>query len=233
MSCIIKNLVISTIAGIVFSSDSSASLVVFDDFNDGVFDTSKWSSDLPFPESSFTESGGKLNLNNRAIISTNDTIQFPITISASFMASQFDIVRILTRSDLQVENSYFHELNGLRFSFHYQDQAIRIQDSDSFMVDQKPFVLNAGQVYDVFIQDDGSNVSLFIDGVMQLSGVSNYSGGDYISFYNREVNRGWAIPSSASFDYFSVARSPVPEPANTFLPVACFAAVAFQRRNRR
>jgi hypothetical protein len=214
----------------VLQYTASAAVVIADDFNDGVFDTSKWSGSLPFPSSNFNESGGTLNVNNRAVISTQAQIPFPITISGSFVASQFDIVNIFTRSDLQINDPYYHQLNGLFFSFPYHDQKIVIHDSNENIVAVKPFQLNAGQSYEFFLTDDGYNVSMTVNGILELSGSSSFAAGNYVGFHNRESDRGWAIPSSSSFDSFTIASSPVPEPKSTLIPTLMFASMILRRR---
>lgn len=228
-----KNLAVAAFSIFSFVQPSDAASVLTDDFNDGVFDTDKWSASLPFPSSSFEEASGSLNIHNRAIISTRSQLAFPITISGSFSASQFDIFDVLTRSNLQVDEPYYHQLSALYFSFRFHDQVIAIQDSNEQFVGLKNYQLNAGQTYLFSINDDGLNVSLSVNGHLELSGTSSFSAGNYVAFHNRESDRGWAIPSSTSIDFFSITTSPAPEPASTILPIAGFAAVVFLRRKRR
>lgn len=229
MSSPLGTIAITALSILSFGQSANASTVVTDDFNDGVFDTDKWNVSLPFSDSAFNESGGSLTLSNRAIISTRDQFSFPVTITGALMASEFEITRILTRSDLQIEDSYYHELTGLRFSFHYDSDIIQIQDSNHTTVAQKSYSFSSGEWYSFLITDDGSNVSWTINGVEELHGTSSYSGGGHVAFYNRN----WDLPLTTSVDYFSIAVSPAPEPASTILPTAGFAAVVFLRRKRR
>jgi hypothetical protein len=208
---------------------SRAATVLTDDFDDGIFDTAKWNSVLPLPSSSLNESGGSLNLSNRPLISTVSQFDFPITVSGSFTASRYDIIRILTRSDLQVEEPYYQELQGLRFSFFYDSNTIQISDSNHNTVAQKPYQFETNQSYDFVTTDDGTNVSWFINGVNQLSGTSSYnSTANHVAFYNRESDRGWAIHSATSFDFFSI--SSVPEPSQTLSPLVLFFSLIVSRR---
>jgi hypothetical protein len=230
MTLVPKLFALAIVIGLAISQPCYAAITIIDDFNDGSFDTSKWNATLPFAESSFSESDGKLTLNNRVIISTQAQITSPITISGSLMASRYDTVRILTRSDLQVVDAYYNEIAGLRFSFHYDSNSIQIQDSNGNTVGDQPYNFNTGQWYDFMITDDGTNVSWSINGVSQLSGISNYSGGDYVAFHNREVNRGWAIPSSSSFDSISILGAP--EPTRAILLLTGILSISLRRTRR-
>jgi hypothetical protein len=215
MTPLYKRLAFAILIGTTLSQSCIASITIFDDFNDGSLNASIWNMDLPFVESSFTEAGGKLTLNNRAIISTVSQITTPIKVSGTVMGSRHDTIRIVTRTDLSVENAYFNEIAGLKFSFHYDSNTVHIHDSLGNTIGEQPYTFSTSQWYDFEITDDGTNVSWSIDGVSLLSGVSNYSGGNFVAVHNREVNRGWAIPSTSSFDSFSILG--IPEPSRALL----------------
>lgn len=185
-------------------------VIVNDVFDGDSLDGSAWNYSLPFVESTLSVGDGVLTLNNRAIISTIAQVEAPITVSGSLKASRYDIVRISTRTDLSVRDEYSGELNGLHFSFHFDSNRIQISDSNWNVIAQASYSFNAGEWYDFEITDDGSNLLWSINGIQQLTAVDNTSTGTYVSIYNREVNRGWAIPSAVQFDEIRITENASP-----------------------
>ncbi|MEQ1933921.1 MAG: PEP-CTERM sorting domain-containing protein [Fimbriimonadaceae bacterium] len=189
---------------------STKAATIIDDFNGSSLDGTTWNYSLPFAESSLSVGGGSLTLNNRAIISTVAQFAEPITMSGSLMASRYDTIRVSTRTNLTVHDAYTNELDGLHFSFHFDSNSIQIADANGNELALASYTFNTGQWYDFVITDDGSNLTWSINGIPQLSAIDNVSTGNYLSIYNREVNHGWAIPSSTSFNYLQITGTPEP-----------------------
>ena len=220
-------LAVAILIGTQLSQSCYAAITITDDFNDGVFDTSKWNATLPFAESSFSESGGKLTLNNRAIISTNAELA-TATFSGQMMSSRYDIVRFATRTSLTPLDLYFNEIDGVHFSWHFDSNTIAIEEASGATLALASYAFNAGQYYDFVISDDGINLAWSINGVQQLTATSSYSSGsDFLAIYNREVNRGWGIPSTSSFDSLTIVGTP--EPTRAMLLLAGLLTIVCRR----
>jgi hypothetical protein len=189
-----------------------------------------WNYTLPFSDSSLSVGGGVLTLNNRATISTVQQVDSPVTITGSLMASQFDIVRFSTRSDLGVFDPTYGELNGLHFTFHFDSNSIQISDANYNELAFAPYTFHPGQSYNFALADDGSNLSFSIDGVQQLTAVDNTPSGNYVSIYNRGTN-GWAIPSTTQFDNIQIngILLGAPEPGRLALLFSAFLMIYFRR----
>jgi hypothetical protein len=193
--------------------DSTAQLL-YDDFNDGVVNTSIWSTSSPFGHSQIYESDGRAVMIGRGGLDTLQAFPTEIEISGRFrFTGQEDHFGVTIRSDLALTPT-FAEKYGLRISFQDNSQSLRITeyDTDSSITELAflSYALAVNTDYDFRITDDGSTIRLFMNGsgTPAIEGISTFRAGDRISVYNREFSI-----SRSELDYISI----VPEPSSSML----------------
>ncbi len=194
----------------IWAANSNAQLL-YDDFNDGVINTSIWTPSLPFGYSQVFESGGRLNMIGRGGVNTVQSFPTSLDITGRFrFTGQEDHFGLTIRSDLIFANS-FQEKAGIRISFQDNSQSLRITEynTDNSITElaflSYPLAVNTD--YDFRITDDGSTVRLYMMGssTPAIEGSSSFRAGDKIAIYNREFSI-----SRSELDFISV----VPEPSS-------------------
>ncbi len=179
---------------------------IFDDFNDGVLDGTKWftvTGGIPQNPKSITETAGHLELEGRAHLNTvgqYDPLTAPqdgLHISGQWtFVSGSDMLQILTRSDGTPGGSWGETNNGVEF---YVDtggnMAIRARGGAAVtgaVTSGGGLGAQLGETYDFDIRDNGSNLFFTmrqIDGTKQGSMIAASSSSlarNFITFHNRE-----------------------------------------------
>ena len=199
---------------------------IFDNFNDGVIDTTKWQVLLPFGNSQVVESSGYVQSISRGVLGTKDDVDTNIQISGKFMFVAQD-PKISFRSDLSGWDGY-GERTGITIAFGLSGQNIRIEgrwgDGSSGTIGvERPYAWQSGIYYDFQINDDGNNIEVFINGSSAVFGVTTQRMGNKVAFFGNEMGG-----MTAQFDDISIQG--VPEPSSLSLLLAGGAVVLSRRR---
>jgi hypothetical protein len=236
------------LCGVAFVAVPAASAqadAIFDDFNDGVLDTGLWTVLKPFPSSSATESGGKLNLFRRPYVVTADewfpnpgetlVIEFDWVISSSVSH-----LNVMTRSDAAWHGAFAEASNGAGVNFSAQADwvwLVRIvneigADVPGASRGDVSFLIEPGINYRVRITDDGTNLQVFINDLTTplVSGaVCDSFAVNHVVFYNRE----FSITDTLDNVRISGTRGAIPEPGTLVLVVTAFGFLVMKGKSRR
>ena len=143
-----------------------------------------------------TQSGGGVTTTGRGILATANGYSEPYIINGAFaLLDDSEHFNVSFRTDLT--GSDFGEREGMLVSFSNDGDQISIQRYTSSvnwdLLASKSYTLTTGLTYFFSIFDDGTNVSLAINGVDQLTASNSYATGDQIAFYSREFGAGTAL----------------------------------------
>jgi hypothetical protein len=183
--------------------------ILSDNFDDGVIDASKWQTILPFGQSSLVESGGGMTTTGRGILVAVPELPMSYSITGSFKRNDsLELFKIVLRSDLSLSPGLeqYSERKGIQIAFS-DIPSIAIENHVSGGgVGPMSYPINPGEWFNFQILDDGSNVSLSINGTQVISLATSDRAGNRLAIYSRE------FPSTSStFDNLVVTE--VPEPA--------------------
>lgn len=159
-----------------------------DDFSGTQVDSTKWSTSLPFPDSSVSVQNGYAALTQRGGLTTVAPFPGGLEISGRFrFAGASDHFRIVFRSDL-TELGPFKERSGVLVNFE-QSGGISIGKSEISGLVSIPFEFQDNQDVDFRITDDGATVRVYINNspTPLLSVATAHRTGTKVAFYNREI----------------------------------------------
>lgn len=210
----------------LFSTAQADSILLSDDFSGSSLDTTKWTTILPYGQSSIVQSGGELTTTGRGILATVDSFTEPYVINGVFtMHSDLEHFNVVLRSDLSAQGS-FAERNGLIVTFVNDGNGISIQGPVQYAsTGENGYNLVTGQTYFFSIFDFGTGISVAVNGINVLDATTIYSTGDHIALYSREFSN-----TSTSIDAITIQH--VPEVGMTLVYIACglFGLVAMPRK---
>lgn len=204
--------------------------LLHDDFSGGSIDGAKWTTSLPFGQSTVVQAGGVLTTAGRGILQSVSGFTAPFTISGSFtMGNDLEHFAVGWRTDLSVipDAGLFNTPTGLFLSFSNDGDQISVQGAGYTPVasDHKNYSLTTGQSYSFVILDDGLDFAVSINGVQELTGSTTYSTGNQIVLYSREF-------SGTSTAVDSITVSAIPEPSGYAIIGGITAALAIFSRRR-
>ena len=207
---------------------SFAATSIFDNFNDGIIDTTKWQVLLPFGSSQVVEDNGYVQSISRGVLGTKDEVDQNVQISGKFMFVAQD-PKISFRSDLSSWDGY-GERTGVTIAFGFNGQNIRIEgrwgDGSSGTIGvEKPYAWESGIYYNFQINDDGNNIEVFINGLSAVSGMTTQRMGSKVGFFGNEMGG-----MTAQFDDIFIQG--VPEPSAVSLLAVGLGGLAMMRRRR-
>ncbi|MBF0466326.1 MAG: hypothetical protein HQK94_14735 [Nitrospirae bacterium] len=190
---------------------------LYDDFSGSSVDTTKWSTATSSDTSrcapgscSVTESSGYLVLTSWAYLNTvsqynpaNGKITIRVSVKANNSNEDFSIT---TRSDKTLDSSvYVH--NGIRVDIPFNGNVSinkEVNGVQTSLSSATNASLSSGSFHDVTVTDDGTNITVTIDGSLILSASdSTQFSNNYISFVGRP-NEGW-MNNIAYLDYVSIS----------------------------
>jgi len=172
-------------------------ILLSDDFSGASLDTTKWTTLLPYGGSSVVQSAGSLTTTGRGILATVDGFSDPYIINGAFkMLDGLEHFDIALRTDLSVFGSY-NERAGVIVTFVKYGKGIAIQeypmgpDSGSSVVGlattgEGGYQFVTGETYFFSIFDNGSDISVNVNGLNILNASSSFATGSQIAFYSRE-----------------------------------------------
>jgi hypothetical protein len=215
-----------------------------DDFNDGVINTSLWSTFFTsFGNSSLSESSGNMTFGNGAWLTT--VAQYPnATISGSFSITgwEYDRFKVVLRSDgTTIDDHWQTRIGGLGIQFtsganpdYGPSQTLQLWDfqTGTLLASAAP-TINMNTSYDFLIADSGSAISVFLGNspTPVLSYLTSLSYGNYVEIGNREQGAGSGPPPYyVNLDYVSITAVPEPS-ALSLVGVGMLAVWMFKRRS--
>lgn len=208
-------------------------IIVNDTFAAPSLDTAAWQVITPFLDSSVEIIDGAAHSNARGILATQAVVPTPYTVFGSFnMPFSDGIFSVSLRSDLMTAGVFgvptglsINFVNGGDFiQFHTYDD----QGEATTLTENVPFDLENGVSYEFEIIDDGSSVSLFVNGTSVFESVAtNFSTGGHIALYGSQT---YGIGSD--IEAVMITTSAVPEPAS-FAALSALGALGFAAVRRR
>ncbi len=104
------------------------------------------------------------------------------------MLHDWEHFNIAFRTDLSFlpDPDLYSTLSGMFVSFANDGNQISIQGRGYAGISFKSYTLNTGSTYFFSIFDDGTNISLAVNGITELTATTNVSTGDHVAFYSRE-----------------------------------------------
>ncbi len=209
----------------------SAQVVLTDDFSSPSVDSLKWIVATPVGGSSVNQSGGFVTLTERGTLISQNSFSGDIQISGSFTMNQnLEHFKIVARTDGSIPSgNSFAERNGIIFAFSNDGDQISIQRIDSnnnhTNLAVKSYALQSGQTYSFSASLIGTSIGFTVNGVEELTAISDYSSGGKIALFSRS-----GFGTSSTLDEISV--SAIPEPAS-FAVLVGFGALGLSGLKRR
>ncbi|WP_254506577.1 beta strand repeat-containing protein [Anatilimnocola floriformis] len=190
---------------------SFANVVVTDNFNDNVLDTTKWSTNTTAISSSVTETGGRLQLTNRGYLNTVTSIN-PATSNGLHITGRYtfggqglnqDFLQVITRSSgVPVSAGSAETTNGIEFGGNYfagVSIATRVNGAVTTLASaaMPDGNISPGDVFDFDIFDDGTRLGMRLTEVgnpantQTVTAVSTLTNAtNKVTFHNRENYEG-------------------------------------------
>jgi hypothetical protein len=209
---------------------SQADLI--DSFNGSSLNTANWTASTPFSDSSVAVDAGNLLLTDRGRVLTNAGFSGTVDtlLAFEFTGSLYDSFHVVLRTDGASNNAPGEFDNGIFATFRMQSDPGDITGNVSLFSQQNPsvtqlavgtFAMSLDQTYLVRLLDDGTNISLFINDLINpfltVSTIDSY--GSQIGLDNREGAGAGSYISAGSqvkVDFVSVT-SHVPDTGATAL----------------
>ena len=162
--------------------------------------TSLWSVVLPYGDSSVTEAGGYVSIENNGRLTTQCTMPRAYRISGTFLMANnpYNNFKVVLRTNGVPIAS---EAKGIAIQFNVQtdpagggltDQNVRIisiyDPQGDFTTPYMSASLKLGSWHTFVITDNGIDINLYFDGsyTPKVTAHSTFSVGNKVTFYNRE-----------------------------------------------
>ena len=219
-----------------------------DDFNGASVNTNLWQVVLPAGDSSVTEGGGNVSLQNAGRLVTQSGFSTPYSIYGVFLmsANPFSNFKVMLRTDGVSNTNYPHTtVLGIEVQSNIEDDNGTLSNnlkiySQMGSAGVELGVTSANLTLDAWhtflITDDGSNISLFYDGssTASLAVQSSDGVGNKIAFLTREgAGVGSSISANGITKIDSLQISPVPEPSSlAILAVGALGLLGIKNRKQ-
>jgi hypothetical protein len=223
---------------LVLAGNAWSQGLLSDSFDDAILDSAKWDTLLPFGNSSISVQNGILTSVNSGKILPKISVTGPITISGNFnLKSRSSAFQVSLRTDGQVpQNNPYGVLNGIQVGFLHDDTTGTGNQSSLIWVHEwganyersvatnylAPVGLNVFENFAII--DDGSQISVFLNGVQVISALTNFSHGTKLGFAGRESLAGVSQTEIGEIQI-------VPEPSS--LSLLALGAVVVALRKKR
>lgn len=231
---------VAAVAALLVNSAVGSNVLLQDNFVGTQINTNLWTvtlNNLNSGNSSVVQNNGTVTFTDRGTISSVQGFSAPISISGSFsfIQSEFEVFRVVTRSPGGPTANIYGEQYGLAFSVykHGAFQIEAISDTDHYTVaatNYGPFEFN--QWYDFVFEDGGTNVSASLEGFTTFSTEVDplFAPGDKLSI----LNNGQYIPDGTKITAIGpITVSAVPEPSTYALLLMTGAGALWFARRRR
>jgi len=231
---------VAAVAVLLVNSAVGSSVLLQDNFVGTQINTNLWTvtlNNLNSGNSSVVQNNGTVTFTDRGTISSVQGFSVPISISGSFsfIQSDFEVLRVVTRSPGGPTANIYGEQYGLAFSV-YKHGAFWIEaisETNHYVVsttNYAPFEFD--QWYDFVFEDNGTNLSANLEGLATFSTDVDplFAPGDKLSI----LNNGQYIPDGTKITAIGpITVSAVPEPSTYALfLMPCAGALWWARRRR-
>lgn len=191
---------------------------IFDDFNDGTIDSSKWQALAPLPDSQMTETGGNAVFFQRGILITQQDVPtaYEITGRFAFLGGTYDQFQINLRSDATLLSPHFNFTNNIYVCFNRRASDsvggegvsnLNLAAGYSTQPAFGSFLFVTGQFYDFKITDDGYTIAVFLENMLNrvVSVNTTERTGNKIGIENRGYVPWFATyDNQVALDYISI-----------------------------
>jgi len=197
------------LTALLFASPLLGTPVFTDSFDGPSVDSALWQTILPYPASAVTQAGGIVTLTERGMLFSQQGFSGSLAISGTFrLNDHYEHFKVAARSDgLVPSGNGYSERTGIVFTFSNDGDQISIQRFESNGVIEimavKPYELTTGQTYSFLASLSGNQLSLAVNGIAELTAISNYSSGDRIGIFGRI-----GFNTSSSVDSITVENVP-------------------------
>ena len=206
----------------------NATVLLSDDFNGTVVDSSKWNVSLPRVSSSVTENSGSIKLSDGAILTTVQNFAFPYTLTGSFSYSGYNYAEnffnitlrnngLTSPNDVLGVGSNYYVPQGLNIFFTYPDNThnnnnvllLNMGATGTWTYVAGGYALTNYDSPNLFsVTDDGSTISVELNGTQVFSALDTFQVGNQIT-----IKSGSGVGQFAFVDFVQV----VPEPSALLL----------------
>lgn len=178
------------------ASTANSQVSFQENWSGSTINASSWTVSLPFPDSAYSVNNGSITLSNRATLLSTESFYSPIEITGTLSVGGSDAFRFLTRTSGEVQQgNIFNELTGLWFSFYGVGDVSPgilisyVSETSSQDIANVAFTFDPAEFYTYLIRDDGTNASVWVDGVEALSVATDplFTEGNQIALYNRQT----------------------------------------------
>jgi hypothetical protein len=196
-----------------------------DDFSGTSVNSAIWQTTAPYSDSSVTEGGGLLTLNNGGGVLSGSRLTGPIDLTASFQfsGSAHDSFRLWIRASSLTLNDYI-ALDGIRVSFRHQEDTgnllnnVEIENSGVQTLAIGTYPISMNTFYTFRLTDDGTTTTLYINDLQNpflTASHPNLTGGHVFMDNRQGAASGSSISagSQTQVDYIQI----IPEPCGTWL----------------
>lgn len=223
--------------------------ILYDNFGGNLINSSIWTTSLPYADSSVTEGGGVVSLENNGRLTTAISMPTSYQVTGSFLetANANDDFKVVLRSDgvpYGTTPSVPTEAKGIAIQFQVEtdtgdtSENLRIFTIGDPSGDATTPYASANLTLNTWntfrITDDGYNVDLYFNGAStpNLTFQSSFSQGDLITMYNREgADGGSAISNDGITELNSFEV--IPEPSSVALfSLGGLAFMAFKKGSK-
>lgn len=234
---------------VLLASYPATAQIFTDNFSGSSINPNLWSVSLPYADSSVTEGGGAVSLENNGRLTTAMPTPTSYEVTGSFLesANPNDDFKVVLRSDgvpYGTTPSIPTEAKGIAIQFQIETDTGNTSDNLRIFTIGNPLgdtttpyasanlLLNTWNTF--LITDDGYNVDLYFNGATTstLTFQSSFSAGDLITMYNREGDDGGSAISNdgiTELNSFAV----IPEPATPLLFGLSFLGMYLRNRIRK
>lgn len=209
---------------------SLAQADLLDPFNGSSLNAANWTASTPFGDSSVAVTGGNLELTNRGRVLTNAGFSGTVDtlLAFQFTGSLYDSFHVVLRTDGASNNAPGEFDNGIFATFRMRSDTGDTSNNVFMFSQQNPngvhlglgtFAMSLNETYLIRLLDDGTNVSLFINDLVNpfMTVATTESYGNQIGLDNREgagAGSGISAGSQVKVDFVAVH---VPEAGVTAL----------------
>lgn len=225
-------------AVVVLFAPASPAALVYDDFSGPTINPALWTTVLPTGSSSLTFDTGRLRFQSRAYLNSLDDFDpfdQPVSVAGRWeFGAPNDFLQVATRSQGQPQGSYSENNNGVELLVRPHASEVTIQQwvNGAFTeLATFPISIQAGDIFDFQIVDDGATFSFTLS---EVGGEGVVAGGNAnttlntgyskVTVHNRET-----APMYGFLDEITIQTIPTPAP---IAPIATLGALGIVRRRR-
>jgi hypothetical protein len=199
---------------------------LFDNFSGTSVNSNLWAITLPYSDSSVTEGGGVVSIENNGRLTTQVAMPSSYSVSGEFLMANnpYSNFKVVLRADGTLDST---EAEGIAFQFQIEtdggdtSENLRIfsigNPAGDFTTPEVTANLTLNSWNTFLITDNGYNLNLYFDGASTptVSANSTFGVGNLVTFYNREgAAAGSSISANGVTELNYINIQTVPEPCS-------------------